>query len=57
MSIFAKIYITMVFNITLPNRTGTNQTEVITTESNMVFVGANGSGKTRLSVWVEKKMT
>lgn len=46
----------MAFNITLPNRTGINQTEIITTDNNMVFVGANGSGKTRLSVWIETQM-
>ena len=46
----------MTFNLTLPNRTGTNQTETLTTENNIVLVGANGSGKSRLGAWIEQIM-
>jgi len=38
-------------SITLPNRDGSNQT--IATARNLLFVGANGSGKTRLGTWLE----
>lgn len=46
----------MFFNITLPNRTGTNETETLTTENNIVLIGANGSGKSRLGVWIEQRI-
>lgn len=46
----------MTFNLTLPNRTGTNQTETLTTDNNIVFIGANGSGKSRLGAWIEQTM-
>lgn len=38
-------------SITLPNRDGAYQN--ITTGRNLLFVGANGSGKTRLGTWLE----
>ena len=38
-------------SITLPRRDGANQT--ITTSRNLLFVGANGSGKTRLGAWLD----
>ncbi|MBW4575278.1 MAG: DUF4435 domain-containing protein [Aphanothece sp. CMT-3BRIN-NPC111] len=46
----------MTYNITLPNRTGTNQTETLTTDNNIVLIGANGSGKSRLGAWMEQQM-
>ena len=38
-------------SITLPRQNGGNQT--ITTSRNLLFVGANGSGKTRLGAWLD----
>jgi Protein of unknown function (DUF4435)/AAA domain, putative AbiEii toxin, Type IV TA system len=38
-------------SITLPRRDEANQT--ITTSRNLLFVGANGSGKTRLGAWLD----
>ncbi len=38
-------------SITLPRRGAPNQT--ITTNRNLLFVGANGSGKTRLGTWLD----
>jgi hypothetical protein len=38
-------------SITLPRQGGTN--EVVSTTRNLLFVGANGSGKTRLGTWLE----
>lgn len=38
-------------SITLPRRGAVNQT--ITTNRNLLFVGANGSGKTRLGTWLD----
>jgi hypothetical protein len=46
----------MPFNITLPNRNGINQNETLTTENNIVLIGANGSGKSRLGAWIEQQM-
>jgi len=42
--------------ITLPNRTGTGDNEVVETEHHLVVIGANGSGKTRLGTWIEQAM-
>jgi hypothetical protein len=39
--------------ITFPSRTGTGTTEILNGENNLVLVGANGSGKTRLGSWLE----
>jgi energy-coupling factor transporter ATP-binding protein EcfA2 len=44
----------MNYNINLPDRNGTSGQETITTESNIVLIGANGSGKTRLGVRIEE---
>src|SRR4051812_13277848 len=38
-------------SITLPRRSAAN--EKIVTSGNLLFVGANGSGKTRLGTWLE----
>lgn len=38
-------------SITLPRQGGPN--EIVTTSRNLLFVGANGSGKTRLGTWLE----
>ena len=46
----------MTFNITFPNRNGTNETEQLATENNIVIIGANGSGKSRLGAWIEQQM-
>jgi energy-coupling factor transporter ATP-binding protein EcfA2 len=46
----------MAFNIILPHRTGTNQTEILSTDNNIVLIGANGSGKSRLGAWIEQAM-
>ena len=43
----------MTYNITIPKRDGTAGQETIQTQNNIVFVGANGAGKTRLSVRIE----
>lgn len=37
--------------LALPKQDGT--TEMVTTDRNLLFVGANGSGKTRLGTWLE----
>jgi ABC-type lipoprotein export system ATPase subunit len=41
------------FKITLPDSNG-NQTEIESNQS-IIFIGANGSGKTRLGVWIDLK--
>jgi hypothetical protein len=46
----------MSFNIILPNRTGTNERETLETSNNIVLIGANGAGKSRLGVWIEQQM-
>lgn len=46
----------MQFNLILPNRTGTNEKETLTTENNIILIGANGSGKSRLGFWIEQQM-
>jgi energy-coupling factor transporter ATP-binding protein EcfA2 len=46
----------MTYNIILPDRTGTPATETLTTDNNIVLIGANGSGKSRLGVWIEQIM-
>jgi hypothetical protein len=43
-------------NITLPNRNGTNELEQLVTSNNLVIIGANGAGKTRLGIWIEEKI-
>lgn len=44
----------MSYNINFPDRNGTSGQETITTENNIVLIGANGSGKTRLGVRIEQ---
>jgi energy-coupling factor transporter ATP-binding protein EcfA2 len=44
----------MSYNINFPDRNGTSGQETISTENNIVLIGANGSGKTRLGVRVEE---
>jgi energy-coupling factor transporter ATP-binding protein EcfA2 len=46
----------MTFNLKLPNRRGINQIETLTTDNNVVLIGANGSGKSRLGAWMEQQM-
>ena len=46
----------MPFNIILPNRTGTNERESLETENNIVLIGSNGAGKSRLGVWIEEQI-
>lgn len=46
----------MNFNIILPNRNGTNESEQLEASNNLVIIGANGSGKTRLGIWIEEKI-
>ena len=43
-------------DIILPNRTGQVDIETIHNEYNIVIIGANGSGKTRLGAWIENRM-
>jgi ABC-type cobalamin/Fe3+-siderophores transport system ATPase subunit len=40
-------------NIIMPNRTGAGASEALPGESNVVLVGANGAGKTRLGIWLD----
>ncbi len=42
--------------IQLPNRTGAGDNETIQTESNIVIIGANGAGKTKLGTWIETQL-
>jgi energy-coupling factor transporter ATP-binding protein EcfA2 len=44
----------MSYNINFPDRNGTSGQETINTENNIVLIGANGSGKTRLGVRIEE---
>lgn len=46
----------MSFTIILPNKTGQPRQQTIQTENNIVLVGANGAGKTRLGVWMEQQL-
>lgn len=43
-------------NIILPNRNGAGENETIQLESNLVIVGGNGAGKTRLGAWIENTL-
>lgn len=43
-------------DITLPNRTGQGVNEILHNHNNIVIIGANGSGKTRLGAWVENNL-
>ncbi|MBE9100864.1 DUF4435 domain-containing protein [Vacuolonema iberomarrocanum] len=44
----------MSFVIELPNRTGQGDPESIDSSGHIVLIGANGSGKTRLGIWIEQ---
>ncbi len=44
----------MTFSINLPNRTGVGNSEEIDSSGHIVLIGANGSGKTRLGIWIEE---
>ncbi len=43
-------------DIILPNRTGQGENETLHSDNNIVIIGANGSGKTRLGAWIETNM-
>lgn len=43
----------MTFEIILPSRTGTDEQEIFKTDKNIVLVGSNGAGKSRLGAWIE----
>jgi polynucleotide 5'-kinase involved in rRNA processing len=45
----------MSFSIELPNRTGHGDPEKIDSSGHIVLIGANGSGKTRLGIWIEER--
>ena len=44
----------MEVNYQLPNRNGAGANEAVKTAANLVVIGANGSGKSRLGGWVER---
>jgi hypothetical protein len=46
----------MPFNLILPNRRGTNERETLETDNNLVLIGSNGAGKSRLGVWIEQQI-
>jgi hypothetical protein len=46
----------MPFNVILPNRTGAVQKETLETNNNLVLIGSNGAGKSRLGVWIEQEI-
>lgn len=43
-------------DIILPNRTGLGDNETLHNDNNIVIIGANGAGKTRLGAWIETTM-
>jgi energy-coupling factor transporter ATP-binding protein EcfA2 len=43
-------------SISFPPNNGVGQKETISSENNIVIIGANGSGKTRLGSWIEKEL-
>ncbi len=43
-------------DIILPNRTGQGENETLHNDNNIVIIGANGSGKTRLGAWIESNI-
>lgn len=45
----------MSLSVTLPNRTGSGAPEQIDFSGHIILVGANGSGKTRLGIWIEEQ--
>lgn len=46
----------MSFNIILPKQDGTAGKETLTTSNNIVLIGSNGAGKTRLGTWIEQQI-
>lgn len=42
--------------VVLPNRVGIGPNETIKNENNIVIIGANGAGKTRLGSWIERTL-
>lgn len=46
----------MEFEVKLPNREGNADQEILNTSNNIVLIGANGSGKSRLGVWIEQQL-
>lgn len=46
----------MSLSINLPNRSGNGNPEKIDTSGRIVLIGANGSGKTRLGIWIEEQL-
>ncbi len=42
--------------IQLPNKIGVGDNETIQSENNIVIIGANGAGKTRLGSWIETSL-
>jgi hypothetical protein len=44
----------MNYNIIIPNRSGSSGQETLSTNNNIVLVGANGSGKTRFGTKIEE---
>jgi energy-coupling factor transporter ATP-binding protein EcfA2 len=45
----------MSYNLTLPNRAGTDERETLEITNNVVLIGSNGAGKTRLGNWIEQQ--
>jgi len=43
-------------NIILPKRDGSNETETLELQSHLLLIGANGSGKTRLGIFIELQL-
>lgn len=43
-------------DVNFPNRTGAGPTEIVSCKNNIVIIGANGSGKSRLGAWLEKNI-
>lgn len=46
----------MSLSITMPNRSGIGAHEQIDVSGRIVLIGANGSGKTRLGIWLEEQL-
>lgn len=46
----------MKIDLIMPNSAGMNQNEIIKLENNMVLIGANGAGKSKLGAWIEQNM-
>ena len=44
-------------DILLPNRTGVGARETFQNLNNLLIIGANGAGKTRLGTWIEQNLS